>query len=1117
MLFRRTEFATLREAVYFKARGRRMQRKVWFDVYGLLRHGAARIRGIRRLTLFGFLCFVISSSSAYAQFSSGVDGTAHDSSGAIIAGATLKLTDVNLGVTKTTQSNGAGYFRIDTIAAGTYRVEITAPSFKTWVETGLTLQVREVRTIAPILESGAVNTTVTVSATESALDLASASTDAVVSRETVTQTPLVGQNVYGLAALAPGITGSALTSGDNFSNQYGISINAAGQRQESNSFIIDGAYVDTPSLGGEASVSPNPEIVQSLQISTNEFDASKGRTSGANVQVFTNSGTNEIHGTGDYFFLNQALTARTEFQSKVPEYRRQESGATLGGPIIKNKLFAYGAIDVLRAGTAFSQATTVETQELEAYVQSNFANTIAAQALKIAPPQSYATTDILTVGQVEAQRPGYYPAPNIPASLPAIGTINVNYTIPRNGYQWSFRIDDYIGQSDRIYGTVLRTVFSTLGAGARPALNNATTNNATFLNIGWTHTFSSHLLNETGLSYVRPSSTISALPALGTTGIPSVSIIGVSGFGPGLGLWAQNTLGWRETLTATIKSHELKIGGYLENIRENDTIPFRPFYNFNNILDFIQDKPTSESAVPINIKTLQGVTPLENYRQPYTGIFIQDNWKARSNLTINVGVRYDSQGPLFEVINPPLSSFSLGSGNTANLQIANGTIGPPAHGSNQAVDHNVWAINPRAGFSWDVSGNGRTAVRGGFGLFSDRMPYRSITGLVGANLPYSYTPSLSVYQGDSTPVFNLCVSHGYTLNCPLLIPANIQFDSHGGIVGQRAAIGGYSPNSKMAQIENWTLSVEQQLSNDLVFELNYSGMSSHYLPINTDINRFNGDLIVNKGALTRLNQSFSSIAYQTTNGNASGHYASAMLTRRISHGVSLRGIYTWGKALDVYSTAGTLQGGCACATTNIIQAGNFSAQRGRADFDIRQQFSADGVWNLPNPWSSGWKRDALGGWHLGGVAILQSGLPFTVYTSAPFPQGDYNADGYNYDVPNTPVFGKHLSGQSRQSFLHGLFPASAFPHPSLGQEGDLGRNTYDQPGYSNVNLNVGKLFYLPWFHSEKLNLELRGEIFNLFNRPNLINMDTNLADSQFGRATSQLPARDVQLHARVQF
>jgi Carboxypeptidase regulatory-like domain len=1092
-------------------------------------------KSLNSVVLGTIFCLIASCLSAHAQYSSGVDGTVLDTSGAAIVGATIILTNEELGVKKTVTSNNAGYFRIDSIAAGRYRLEISSPSFRAWVEKDLVLQVGEIRTIAPKLEPGGAESTVTVTATQASVDLTSASTTAVIPIQTVQQVPLVGQNVYSMAALAPGVTGPGLTSGDNYNIQYGIEINAAGQRQESNSFMIDGAFVDTPSLGGEASVSPNPEIVQSVQINTNEFDASKGRTSGANVQVYTNSGTNEFHGSGDFFFLNQALTSRTEFETAVPPYTREEEGATIGGPILKNKLFFYGGIDVLRSNAVSSGVATVETQDFYNYVQDNF-NNIASGLLKIAPPYAYPTTGFQTVAQVEAITPGYFAPPaGIPANLNVWGTEDYSLSLPRNGYQYSVRGDYYISQSDRIYGMVNRTVTNSIidyAGGPRTAEENSSSQYSTFANLGWTHVFSHHLVNEAGASLVRPDAIDRNPPADATNFYPFISIPVLQSFFMFDVLFHQNTLGWRDNLTYTIKSHTLKVGAYFEDIRENDenATDAEETDVFNSVLDFIQDEPTYEEGSGVNLNTGKQLPVGQYYRQPYYSAYVQDDWKTSRNLTINAGLRYDSEGGIVAQENPPFGVFTLGSGSTKEEQVANGSVGASQCG-NDLICHDVWYISPRLGFSWDVFGNGRTAVRGGFGTFSDRMPYRNITFLTEGNPPV-YVPALSVYSGQ-TPVFQTCIpegSGGFNIICPTQIPPNFQLNPQGGIVGDRDDIGGYDPNSKMGQIENWTLSVQHQLFNTVVVEANYSGMASHHLPVFTDVNRFAGDLVVNKGNLERLNPSFGTITYQTTDGNAAGNYGSLMVTKQIAHGWLVRGVYTYGKVLDVFSTAGTLQGACACETSNIIDANNIKAQRGRADFDVRQQFSISGVWTLPNPWASGWKRDTIGGWRLGGDSILSTGLPFTVNTTQPFNPvydesgnvvgntgGDYNADGNDYDVPNAPSFGRHLSGQPRSKFLTGLFPASAFPAPPLGMEGNLGRNTYDQPGYANVNLNAEKLWYAPWFSGEKMSIEFRTEMVNAFNRPNMANVDGDLIDGTFGIATSQLATRQIQFHMRVQF
>ena len=269
------------------------------------------------------------------------------------------------------------------------------------------------------------------------------------------------------------------------------------------------------------------------------------------------------------------------------------------------------------------------------------------------------------------------------------------------------------------------------------------------------------------------------------------------------------------------------------------------------------------------------------------------------------------------------------------------------------------------------------------------------------------------------------------------------------------------------------------------------------------------------GTLDRLKSNFGPIDYRTTTGSAFGHAISLMLNKRFSRSWSGRAIYTYAKTLDFYSTTGLPQ--AQVPNSLVVDATNLNRQKGRADFDSRQRFVFNATYDLPR-FAGAAANKVIGGWKIAAVGVFQTGLPFTVHTSAPYGAGgDFNADGDNYDVPNAPSFGNHIKGASKVDFQRGLFNASEFPLPPNGTEGDLGRNTFDHPGYATVDFQVMKVFRIPWATSEGAALQIRLEALNALNRVNLTPVIHNMTSALFGRSTQSILPRKITAGIRIEF
>jgi len=1066
------------------------------------------------------------ASLACAQFSSGIEGTVTDASQASVPGAQVIVTNEETQVPHQTTTSAAGFFRITQLPPGTYRVEVRLQGFQTWVQANLVVAGSEIRTIYPKLAIGEQVVKVEVTAVANAVDTAVPKISRSVEETTIAQTPMQGRNIYAaLVALAPGVTGSggnygsgASFSTDSFQSEPGFQVNAAGQRQETNEYEVDGTSVNGNSRDGISNLTPQPDTVQEMRISANSFSAEKGRNSGALIEVFTKSGTNQWHGTLSEFHTNNALTSRTVFQTSIPASRRNEYGFTLGGPVIKNKTFVFGSFYDLHSSVVSTAVIRAETPEFRNYVSTTFPNSMAARFFKLMPPALDPTTSISTVAQVRTANPGSFPSTSFPSDLPAVGTSTITMTTPLPAKQWNLRGDQNLRDyKDRIYFSWFRPTTDGDVVSPRPKLTYHYPTSNVFARLSWTHTISPSLMNEASFSLVRAGGWYPPAPGEAAN-LPNASISGISTSYNQAGFyrWQHNNFVWHEGLSWIKANHQIRFGADVDRqrgyaVQANNA---RPGFSFSNILDFAQDMPFSQSGPTINIA--KGDTAVDLYRKLYTfytGLYAQDDWKINKRLTVNLGLRWDyfghwatgQQGIIpFPIFTPAAS------GATMQERVAAGAM--QVRGIGYFTDNRPNGFAPRVGIAWDVFGNGSTSIRAAYGTFYSRVANLSYaTNGSNTNPPAFGSPSLSIQQAGIQFGYGLGNSGGYYFAPP---PGfSFKIDPRGGIVGSRVSIGGMDPNPTQPATQNWTFSIQRRLGSNFVVEADYLGSHSNHLYTQTDINRFAGDLVANGGKLARLNPSFGPIIFGQTIGSSDANIFSFSVARRFAHGWSTRAIYTTGRALDANSSNDNGVGG----GRNVLDAYNLDGQWGRADFDVKKRLSMDAVWDIPNPFNQGFLKQVVGGWRLSGTAILQSGLPFTVYTSSSYPNGDYNADGFNWDIPNAPAFGNYIS-TSRGDYQKGLFKAADFPVPAKGMEGNLGRNTFDGPGLANVNLNVIKSTKIPWFKgTEGASLELRGEVFNLFNRVNLNQPSSDMASGLFGRSTSQKQPRAVQFGLRIAF
>jgi hypothetical protein len=1068
------------------------------------------------------------ASGARAQFNGNITGHVQDPAGAAVAQAEITLTNTATSEISTFTTDVSGDFRFVHLAPSGYKVTVSANGFRV-TSVAVTLRTEETLNVPVQLAVGSVSEKVEVNAELPVLNTADSRTQMTLEAQAVANLPIQGRNLLALTTTAPGVTGLGLVGGspgsaaDNFSTETQVDASANGRGSVANMYVVDGLDVTSDIRPGVLNLTPNPDTIQETTIQPNTFSVEWGRASSVQMVMTTKSGSDQFHGNLSDYYTYQGFWAGTEFLNKYNPFHSNNYSASIGGPIIPHhQLFFFFGIEPLRATASNGTGSvTFEDAAFTAFAKQNFPNTVGTQILTTYTPSGATITGVSkTAADIFPTTCGTAATSGLPCDTPMIDTGVFNSSSFRNGLQWNARIDKNFSK-DRIYGNFYRTTLSTGGPAVRPAFTTSNSFVADSLQVNEVHTLSPSLLNEAVFGYLKVEGIANKT---GDFSIPSVNVAGQGvGFGIGFaqGDFIQHNYHWRDVLTWIRGAHTLRFG--YEGRRGDDLALFAPVYNqpnfgFDNLLDLVQDSPHTESGLAYDLLTGQPGKGQYQYALITHGLFAEDTWKAKRNLTLTFGLRWDDFGNPYPLSDTTLANFHLGPGQSLNEEIANGFMTRQGNVFNHSLSN---VFSPRIGVAWDPTGNSTWVVRGGFGIYHDWPTLGNDENGLKGNPPGFVVPTF--FRGSSNaPIFAIGTSAATPSGFPYPALPGSTLDDHGGVAGSQFNVGGIDVNLDSPVTYNYTAAIEKKLPANLVASVAYSGSQSRDLitgsgqvsntSYGVDINRFAGDLITNYPTPTRLNPSFGAITY-AQNGAKGGYNAFiAALRGHLGRRGYFNASYTRSKSKDdaqIYPT-----------------------------FTALDQYYGASIWDAPNRFSFSYSYDIPGirdgnafaravtnGWVFSGITIYQSGTPFVVYTNASFQptldaggavtglaagSGDFNADGFNYDFPNVASYSQPTS---RSAFLNGLFPASNFPSPTLGTEGNEKPYAFRGPSYYNWDMSLAKNTTI----FERLALQIRFDYFNVFNHVNLQGVDSNLADGSFGKSTSQFNPRWLQLGISLRF
>jgi outer membrane receptor protein involved in Fe transport len=1237
------------------------------------------------LVFFSLFVLVL---SATAQVQNGqFTGTITDPSGASIANAKVSAVNLatNLSVTATT--NATGLYSLKELPPGTYKITAEASGFRTSTNADVALNAGTIARVDFRMQLGQTREIVEVTGEAAAVNTEDSKLAGTVTSTQIANLPLNGRNVYDLIQMAPGAVN---VSGTDFENGHGTVVN--GLREDFNGFLING--VSNKGLSGGVINTPIQDTVQEFQQLQLNMSAQYGNSAGAINNLVTKSGSNAYHGSIWEYFRNDALDANQYFLNRPgtdpitggsfkPPLRFNQFGGTIGGAIIKDKLFFFGSyqgdrfkttgtpISTLQESPEFRQAVLAAdaatgTQSVASLLYQNFVprlsgataatlddyvlggsspsglkgyaqflcpdNTSTSIAARFATIMGVTPADIATMSSPNFKGTGKGACSSIPSAQAGTMARNAPFELDSvaifgsqiqtignlfNGNEASGRIDFNPNASNRLFLQFnwLKTtdIFGPCSDACTRGFANPARNIYPSGMFSYVKTFSPTVLNEFRAGYTQNNTGVS----VSVPGVPQVLFgDGTAGFGSYNGypqFFKEHIYTYSDMVSISHGSHNIKVGAdFRRNIENSVFSVARPSYYMFDPLFFAADAPAEEDAgvnpgicaPPCTSFNPNPQAQLESnvrhWRNLEVGAYVQDDWKVTRRLTLNLGLRYDLftrhseendlattfiPGPGATKTNILTGVISANNPNNCPVspdplaQLA-GECGPGGFAPAKSLgkgDHNNWG--PRVGFAWDVMGDGRTSLRGGFGVAYEGTLYNPLSNSRW-NLPYYsfnfadnflFQDVNTVIYGPTTCGATSCSPSGAppTFTGPPTNPGQgIGAQATGNLTGWAP----FNPNVailtgivlpegiKDPYVYNYFLSVQRELPAKSVIEVNYVGTTAHKLFRSENINRHPGSVLPDTACITDnfgrnwcgnggfANNNYGNMRNWRNVVNSNYNSLQTSLKKQMSHGLLFNVNYTYSHAIDNGSTwhsGATTANGAAAGegyTTDLTLPG---LDRGNSLFDIRHRLVFNYVWELPGKNLNGFLGAVLGGWSYNGIWAFQSGAHWEPYRSSaahlsgnsdptsgpltgcyavPFVAanctnsgGDYNLDHGRNDRPDSTIAS---ITPSRSQWANGWGDISSiFSSPCLGCASNLGRNTFVGPGAWFADMTLAKVFKF----TERVNLKFEGQAFNVFNRTNFIlataggGAHNKITDGKFGQAAGTLNARNLQFGLKLSF